>query len=395
MPDLDFYKRKSGGVKTSGQAHKRQSDNVMNSTWWNDIGAKTAYIYDYYHDDEPLIFRDLHPEKSKTKTPIDIKFIVNSYNSENKDQVGYHIQFRPGQKCPLDYYEESLGKKYFSEFPIACYLDIQDEQGIYRKWLVTEPGNQLGLQFPTYYILPIDHVFQWIHNDTKYQMCGIGRSQSSYNQGTWVDYKIESPENQRKAILPMNEISATIFYDTRIVLSAPIDEPITWRCTKVEQISPKGINRLTFAQARWDQHKDYIEKDEEGNVIGMWCNYFDNNLTPSPSDEPVPDKHAEITYFGVKKELKIGGSYKKFNIAFYKGEEETPFEVGTWKYKIDGKDATPLLNILTNATSKDVEPNQVKLKFLGDDRFIGKILNISYDSHTGVHSEIDIPIIAI
>ena len=188
MPSLEMYKRLHNDIKTNGQAHKAQSDQIMEATWYNDIGAKLAYIYDYYHDDEPLVFRNLHSEQSKTKTPIEIKFIINSYNSENKDQVGYHIQFRPGQQCPLDYYENVLEKKYNSEFPIACYIDIPDEQGIYRKWLVTESGNQLGLQFPTYYVLPIDHVFQWIHKNMKYQMCGVGRSQNSYNQGTWVDF---------------------------------------------------------------------------------------------------------------------------------------------------------------------------------------------------------------
>lgn len=187
MPSLDLYKKMLGSPKTIGEAHKIESDKIMDWTFWNDIGAKKAYIYDYYHDDEPLVYYPMHPERSKTKTEIDIKFIVNAYNSENKDQVGYHIQFRPGQKCPLSYYTEMYSKKYEAFFPIALYIDIPDEQGVYRKWLITETANWLGLQFPTYYVLPIDHIFQWIHNGVKYQMCGVGRSQNSYNSGTWVD----------------------------------------------------------------------------------------------------------------------------------------------------------------------------------------------------------------
>lgn len=208
-------------------------------------------------------------------------------------------------------------------------------------------------------------------------------------------YKITSVENQKIVWLPTNDITKTIFYDQRLAISIERDVPVVWACSKVEETNVKGISRYTFKQDRYDQHKDYIEKDPEGNLIGIWCNYFDNGVKPISPDESVSDKHAEITYSGVKKELKIGGSYKKFNVTFYKGEEETPFEVGTWNYKIDGKDATPLLNILTNATSKDVELNQVKIKFLGDDGFIGKVLHISYDSHTGTHAEIEIPLIAI
>jgi len=60
-------------------------------------------------------------------------------------------------------------------------------------------------------------------------------------------YKIETIENQRKAILPMNSISETIFYNQRFLISAPISEPLAWRLTKVEDIFPKGVRRLTFA----------------------------------------------------------------------------------------------------------------------------------------------------
>ena len=187
MPSFDTYKRMKGN-NTIGEIHKKQSDDIMLATWWNDISSRKAYIYDYYHDDDPLNYYPVYPQYSKTKTAIDIKFLTVSYNSENKDQVGYHIQFKPNQKNPLDYYESVLGRKYGASFPIACYIDIPDEQGVYRKWLITEEGNALGTQFPTWYVLPIDYVFQWIHKGTKYQMCGVGRSQSSYNSGTWVDF---------------------------------------------------------------------------------------------------------------------------------------------------------------------------------------------------------------
>lgn len=178
MPSLDFYKQVLGN-KTIGQVHKYESDMIMNETWNRDIQSKVAYIYDFYHDDEPLLLKDLHPELSKTKTPVDIKFIVNSYNSENKDQVGYHIQFRPGFECPIEYYSD-IESKYLSEFPISLYLDIPDEKGIYRKWLCVENANWLGNQFPTWYVLPCDHIFQWVYDNKLYQMAGVGRSQNSY-----------------------------------------------------------------------------------------------------------------------------------------------------------------------------------------------------------------------
>ena len=73
MPDLDFYKRKSGGVKTSGQAHKRQSDVIMEATWNRDIDSRIGWFYDQEHDDEFEVEDSLHPEKSRTKIPVEIK----------------------------------------------------------------------------------------------------------------------------------------------------------------------------------------------------------------------------------------------------------------------------------------------------------------------------------
>ena len=189
MPSFLNYKRNLlDKGKTLGEVRKRQADEIILDTWDGDIQSRVGYFYDYYHDDKPLENYDLKPMECDMKVPIDIKFIPKLHNSESKDQVGYYIQFKPGQKCPLDYYYDAFVKKYQTHFPIALYVDIPDEQGIFRKWLVTEEGNWLDPQFPTWYVLPCDYLFQWIHKNKKYQMYGVGRSQNSYNQGTWMDF---------------------------------------------------------------------------------------------------------------------------------------------------------------------------------------------------------------
>lgn len=182
MPSLNQYKKMLGS-HTDGEARKIQSDMIIENSWYEDIASKQVYIFDYYHDEEPLIYYDLHPEKWKHKTKVDIKFIINSYNSEAKDIVGKHIMFKPSfrwqNERSLSYYKNSFVEKYEAEFPIGLFCAIQDEKGIWRKWLITEIANSLDLQFPTWYILPCDHLFQWIHKGMKYQMCGVSRSQSS------------------------------------------------------------------------------------------------------------------------------------------------------------------------------------------------------------------------
>ena len=191
-------------------------------------------------------------------------------------------------------------------------------------------------------------------------------------------YKIESIENQRKAILPMNDISATIFYNQRFIISAPIPEPLAWRLTKTEDISPKGVRMLTFAQDRWDQNKDYIERDEFGNIVGMYADWFQSEVEPIsvlPTDNhatPSPTITATITCSG-KQQIRIGGSAKTFTVVFA-DEDGTPIDTlpGTWEFSIDGESVSQELLTLT------VTDNRVKVKFLGDDSYIGKILTVTY-----------------
>ena len=156
------------GYKTQGRAHKGQSDVIMEQTWWRDIAAQTAYIYDYYHDlrsDEKLILDDLHPEDDIQKIPLDIKFIRHQSQTYDKDQVTF--------------YNEVLAKRYGALFPIGLFVDVMQEDGKYHKWLVVDKANYNGNQFPTFEILKCDHVFQWIHDGKKYQCAGVLRSQNS------------------------------------------------------------------------------------------------------------------------------------------------------------------------------------------------------------------------
>lgn len=178
------------GYKTQGRAHKGQSDVIMEQTWWRDIAAQTAYVYDYYHDlrsDEKLILDDLHPEDDIQKIPLDIKFIRHQSQTYDKDQVTFWLQMRPSQECNVDYYDEVLAKRYGALFPIGLFVDVMQEDGKYHKWLVVDRANYNGNQFPTFEILKCDHVFQWIHDGKKYQCAGVLRSQNSYNSGLWTD----------------------------------------------------------------------------------------------------------------------------------------------------------------------------------------------------------------
>ena len=140
------------GTNLPGRARKRQSDQIMTQTWWNDIQAQTAYIYDYYHDlqsSESQKLNDLHPQDDNCKTSLAIKFIRHSSQTYDKDKITFWLQMQPGQKCNLDYYNEVLGNRYNATFPVGCYVDIMDESGSYNKWIVVDKANYNSNQFPT------------------------------------------------------------------------------------------------------------------------------------------------------------------------------------------------------------------------------------------------------
>ena len=383
-------------AKTSGRAKKIQSDMVMKETWDRDIQSQICYIYDYYHDyqsNEACLLTDLHPEDDPQKTALPIKFIRHASQTYNKDQITFWLQMQPGQECNLDYYESVLQKRYDTTFPIGLYVDILHEDGTYNKWLVVDKANYNGNQFPTFEILRCDFLAQWVFNGHKYQCPAVLRSQNSYNSGIWLDYKIQSVEDQQKFAVPMTRETETLFYNIRMIIDAKVySEPRAWLISKVNRISPNGIARITLAQDTFDQHNDYIEKDIDGNIIGMWANYFNNSVEPVPIEQDISPSSvtAKITCSG-KSQFKIGGSAKTFTITYYdENQEVIEHDAGNWSLLIDDQVVSQDLVELIPLEGG----NKIKVKFLGDDSFIGKILTVTNTSNDSIAS-LEVGIIAL
>ena len=202
----------------------------------------------------------------------------------------------------------------------------------------------------------------------------------------WRDRVFETPDNITKAILPYNEITKTLFYNSRIIISTELPEPLAWRISKVEPFAHRGNLLYTMKQDVFDRHHDFVEYDEDGKLVGMWANYWkEDNL---PDDSPIlpePElngNYAEITYSGAEPHIKVNGSYKKITLTYYNSNEvlkdQTP---GDWSYFIDDTDATELIKVLETDS-----PNSIKVKFLGDEEYLGKILTIknTRDNITGI-----------
>lgn len=401
MPSFREAKRIYGSNLTIGQQLKQMSDMAMEETWDNNIQSKVCYIYDYYHDNQPDKKDHMTYERT-TKTRIDAKFIVKSYQSIDKDQVDYYIQFKPSQPVEftkndqLYYYEQDFRRKYGAEFPTGLYCDIPDEKGVYRKWMIilSEPANQ----FTKYLVLPINYNFMWIERNgkerIKRRMWAVLRSQNSYNSGLWTDLRFTTQENQDKVLLPLNSITDKIWYTDdqskpmRVLVSAFTDHPIAWKISKVENSQPLGIQRLTLYQTFFEQNHDYIEKDSDGYIIGMWADYFSDGVTPTDPSTPtfLPSVYSKIS--ASTDSLKVGGSYKTLTLNIFKDSDdditkEYSDATFTWSCSIGDEDWTD------KVTWRPAAYNQMKVKFPDDRSQLTKLItfkctvikgDISFDS---------------
>ena len=190
MPSLQTARRvanaKNNGAKTIGQIYKEQSDELMEWTWNNDIQSKVCYIYDYAHDNQPEL-KDHMTYENTTKTRIDAKFIIKTYQSMDKDQVEYYLQFKPSQKTEfsecdeLYYFETDYRKKYHNDDFIGMFIDIPDDKGIYRKWIICK--KEIANQFVKFLILPVNYQLMWIETKgqekIKRKMWCVLRNQNS------------------------------------------------------------------------------------------------------------------------------------------------------------------------------------------------------------------------
>lgn len=197
MPSLETARRiasiKNNGAKTIGQIYKENSDFAMDFTWENDLQSQIAYLYDYKHDDSPSLCKGMNYENT-TKYPIAVKFIKHQSQTLAKDQIEYLIQFKPSQKTSdfvntdhevLQFYQKDYTDKYNAEFPIGLYIDLKDDQGFYRRWLICQ--REISNQFTKYIVLPCQYQYMWIEEKEnqriKRQMWGVARSMNSYNSG--------------------------------------------------------------------------------------------------------------------------------------------------------------------------------------------------------------------
>ena len=157
--------------------------------------------------------------------------------------------------------------------------------------------------------------------------------------------------------------------------------PRVWQISKVNRSNVKGIAVFTCAQDLENPHTVKADYDEEGNVIAWWADW---NTTALPPQEAISNEDATpfimqpdtvtstITCSG-KPQIKIGGSAKTFTVNLHdiNGEDVPDYPVGDWAFYIDDSDISELIEVIPTDL-----PQKIKVKFLGDDTYIGKVVTI-------------------
>ncbi len=183
--------------------------------------------------------------------------------------------------------------------------------------------------------------------------------------------------------MPLNKFTEKFWYNDdanktmRLVKSAPMERPIVWSVTKIENTKPLGIQKLTIYQNFWNEHTDYVEHDENGNIIGMYADYFDSEILPEETmylTQDTPFKYSKIS--ATSAFIKVGGGYKLLTAKVFDDDNEdisdkyknSTFE---WSCSIDSEDMTNKVSWLSQP-----EFNRIRIKFPNDKKYLGKILDI-------------------
>ena len=165
----------------------------------------------------------------------------------------------------------------------------------------------------------------------------------------------------------------------RVLVSAFTENPVAWIISKVETANNLGLQMLTLYQDFFDQNKDYIEKDSNGNIIGLWADYYDSNIEPTDPDtsSPTPSNiYGKIT--ASTSTIKVGGSYKTLTLKLYDADNEVTDNYSSatfdWTCYIKGNETDDLSDKVTWLNGSLF--NQKKIKFPDDRSYLNKILVI-------------------
>ena len=175
----------------------------------------------------------------------------------------------------------------------------------------------------------------------------------------------------------------------------PIDEPLTWQISKIENTIPRGIQYITLYQDRFNQHTDkmWYPKDTGNPLPGQYTMLADYYEVPDVPIVDNNDKHKDVgmTLTCGATQIYIGGSKVITAACMNNNIDITGDATYSWSYTIDGNDVSSLIKETTMDKS-----NKIKITFIGDEEYVYKQLVVkcvaTFDDGT-TESELTIGVI--
>lgn len=251
---------------TLSQIKRNESDIVINQTFTADAAYKKVYI--------------LTQNGWKFE---DAKYQIHTTPSILKDAVDYYLQFRPKIHYPIGSYVFIPDDNDFDINLSGSELDnpftLPDDR-ITQLWFIV--GRDDALSYVRYNVLKCNWNFKWLYKHNLYSCWGANRSASSYTSGKWTDEYSSALDNLTSAWIPDtyytygNNIyelglsdTRTVMHEQRFMLTNNILDPKVYQVTKVVDLNPTGIIKLSIKQDELNEKRD--------NIKLKICDYYNDS----------------------------------------------------------------------------------------------------------------------
>ena len=330
-----------------GEARRRNSQKIMDASWMRDPATKPVYVK-WVNSGLPMIDDD--------DIPVYAKYNVKSYHNITGDEVAYLLQFRL----------EDMKER--PDIKVGSYVSIPNELDEPEWWLIWHYDDRP--QFRQFSIVKCTWVYKWTSfkdgHRIVHQCLGVTRNQNNYNSGCWLDYTFEVVEQQHVMLMPSNEDTNILTYNTRLLVSnVGRYPPIAWKISKVQPSVVNETVRFTMTQEQYNAATDDVEQ--------MIADYRKSAVEPElPELEEIPTiSDLEITYSG-KPAVRAGGGFKKFTLKTrIDGKLVDISEDVEWNVDFDGNE---------DKLECSVQGNIFKVKCSNDYSLIGKTFTVTAES---------------
>ena len=265
MNITSYKKYLSSRGNNLAQVKRIQSDQIMNNTFTADPTYKKVYI----------LTRDGWKWE-------DAKYQFHTAPSVAKDAVDYYLQFRPKVHYPVGSYVIVPDD---TDFDINLSNEekrnpfTQPTENRTQWWLIV--GRDESNAYVRYMILKCDWNFKWVYKGKLMSCWACSKSANSYTSGVWRDEYSMSTDNLTSSWLPdthfvygdkLEELgmcdTRTIMHLQRFFFSNNDLDPKIYQVTKITDLNPQGIIKLSIKQDELNEKRDNIELHV--------CDYYSN-----------------------------------------------------------------------------------------------------------------------